>query len=242
MSGWLLAGLCCAPVSLVAQDAPLQTVDAILAAIWQANGGRERIDAVQSVYATGTLQRGEERLDLVILRKRPDLKRITVAMPGGAFHQGFDGQRSWQMQVRPDGEREVRPLEGPAKREFEADRHFLDVLLMVPEDGLEHRLEGVEYVGRAPAYVIETLLPEKRRLAYVDSRTLRILRFEEWPREGEGEVVTIEVSDYSRVDGVWFARRVERFRPGEETVVVQFDTIELNTGLFDTVFAYPEGD
>ena len=158
------------------------------------------------------------------------------------IHRGFDGENSWRMLEATDGRKQVTILEGEEKERFEYDQSIFGLLFLTAEDGVEHKLNGVEYVGRIPAYVIESTYLGDMRRAYLDSRTLRVLKFE-YKTDSDGETSVVEkLSDYTRAGRVWVARRSERFTDGEPSGFVELERIEINNGVFETIFSVPQVD
>jgi hypothetical protein len=222
-----------------AQTAPLSTTEEVMAAFIKANGGEEGIEEVRSIRARGTVLIDGETRTITLLRKRPGKKRVTIGMDGFKVHQGFNGKESWQMFEADNGARKLNIMEGAEKEEFERDRFILGRLFLTAEDGVEHNLIGVEYVGRVPCYVIESTYKGDVRRSYMDSRTLRVLKFE-YAASTEGQELVVEtLSNYTQMGKIWIARTSRREIDGEFSGEVTLDRLELNNGVFDRVFDPP---
>lgn len=238
-----LFALCCAlTTALSAQTAPLETIEDVMAAFVEANGGEEGVSKVRSIRARGTITIAGKKRELTLLRKRPNLKRITLHMGNMLVHRGFDGEVSWRLLEAEDGRRQLSILEGEEKERFENDQSILGLLFLTEEDGVEHTLSGVEYVGRIPAYVVDSSYLGDERRAFLDARTFRVLKFEYTAGEDNESMVVESLSEYTRAGSVWVARRSERLTDGKLSGVIELDRIEVNNGLFETIFSVPEVD
>ena len=228
--------------ALIAQTAPLKTTEEVMAAFWKVNGGDEGIEGIRSIRARGTIHIGDQTVQLTMLRKRPNKMRITLQTENLVDHRGFDGEISWHMLEAADGRKEVTILEGEEKQIFEAAQAILGTLFLTEEDGVRHELVGVEYVGRIPAYVINTHSGASVKTAYLDSRTFRVLKFR-YNSEKDPSVELIDnLSNYTKAGKVWMARKVERLVNSELDSIIEFDRIEVNNGIFDSVFSPPTAD
>lgn len=237
--GWVVF---CGFLSIQAQEAPLKTTAEVLEAFIAANGGQENIDSIISIRAIGKVEREDgSPVEIVVVRKRPDLKRISTVIDGVTVHRGFDGEKSWMMVERDGVQLKVEELVGDDKVRFESDPYHLDLLFFPAEGNLVHELKGVEYVGRVPCYVMESRLGEKRRVAYVDSRSFRVPKVVEFSTKPDGSELRSEqvLSDYTKVHKIWIARRVVRTDSDGETMTIVFEKLEINHGIFDYVFAMP---
>jgi hypothetical protein len=179
-----------------------------------------------------------------VVRKVPALKRISMDHGDYILHRGFDGERSWRLLELKNGERRIEELSGSEKAEFESDPYHLDLLFFPSDSVLQHSFLGVEYIGRVPCYKIASEMGAYRRVAFLDSRTLRVPRIEEYDLTAEGPVLraTQELKDYVRERGIWIARDVTRTLPDGQSLGVRFVTVAVNEGIFDDVFAMPSAE
>lgn len=235
--------LCTLTLPAGAQNAPLNTIEAVLASFVEANGGQENIDTVVSIRAKGVIKTEEGKsYEIVVLRKLPNLKRVITYLEEGVLDRGSDGETSWKLVALNDGRKMLKIMDGAEKSSFETDSHLLDVLFLKPGPEVEHRLTGVEYVGRVPCYVIDSMVYGSRRVSYLDSRTMRIPKVIEYSTNEEGEEISAvqELNDYVRVHGIWIARGIHRSKVGSETSAeVQFSEVKINDGIFNDIFAVP---
>lgn len=223
-------------------QAPLKTIEEVRAAFIQANGGQENIDSIVSVRAKGTVTPASgDDFKIVIVRKRPQMKRVSMIFDGYAVHRGYNGLESWMMMQRDDGEQRIAALEGDEKEQFEADPYHIDLLFFEPDADLHHQLNGVEYVGRVPCYVVESKATQMHRIAYLDSRSFRVPKIITISEDAEGNEVrtTQSLTNYERVHGIWVAKAVERESASGDLVRVEFSEVEINDGIFNDVFERP---
>jgi hypothetical protein len=92
----ILAGLALA--ALVAVPASAQTLDEVLAKNLKAKGGLDKIKAVQTIRATGTMTVGPGmEAPFVLEEKRPNMMRLEFTLQGMTGVQAYDGKVGWQL-------------------------------------------------------------------------------------------------------------------------------------------------
>jgi outer membrane lipoprotein-sorting protein len=227
---------------LTACSSPSQ-IDEIVASNLSARGGKERIQALQSIRETGTVTASDGRVARVVREiKRPGLFRLEFSSQGTTSVFAHDGDTGWQ----------VAPLQGQFEpQKMEAGR---DAAAGVDQRDIEGPLVGwrekgrtVELVGReelpgGDTFKLEVTLEDGAvRYDYVDVASRQIVR-SDVPRTIRGHAVMLEntFSDFRDVDGLVFPFHIETHvvdRP--EILTITVDSIELNPDLEDEQFRFP---
>ena len=100
---------CAVAATAVAQNNDGADADEIVTRAIQARGGANKLSAIGSMKATGTIRLGGNAPGpLLVYMKRPSYFRVEMQMGAARVTQGFDGVTGWQM---TEGE----PAQPPAK-------------------------------------------------------------------------------------------------------------------------------
>lgn len=235
------------PLSLPAQapqgtgQATLTTLEEVMERYKEANGGKENLEFVNSLRVFGTMEEDGIIYDIVMVKKRPNRKRIALRHLQNSLVMGFDGQRSWRAFEHHGMLVGFELLEGIEAMRFEQDVEFDGPLLSGSRDGQEVRLARTERIGRVEFYVAEIVRPDERTEVFIDARNFREHKTVLFRNDEEGNPVRIEsrLSNYQQVGGIWVAMLVERFVDGNLTTRIRLDRAEVNPGIFDSFFEMP---
>jgi hypothetical protein len=222
---------------LLAED-----LEEILARMEEANGGRERIEAISDIRFSGTIESPEGPFAFVLFKKRPDKLRMSLQSYPWKVVSGYDGTLCWR-EVIKEGQRRVFELEGADRDAFLIHGSDFDgPLLGSPPEDVSRSLVGMERIGRVDHYVIEIQRPKGVSRHYIDSRTYRESMTVNHPETDSGnpEPTTTRYSEYQRHQGLWIAHRVERETASGIEEVILIKEVQFNQGVLDMAFAMPE--
>lgn len=221
---------------LWAQDGLLDDVDAILAAISEANGGAENLESVRSLRVVGTIGSAEETYDFALIKKRPSKVRMTIMYKGRVVESGYNGEQAWR-RVTVGTQEQVQDIE---MDEFGLEIDFDGPLMGEAVGGEVITFEGTQREGRLEYYILKVLRPSgDYSLHHIDTRTFREARVEYFTA---GETVPNSVShfeDYFQERGVWFARLMRRVNPDGVEETVKISGLDMNAGIFNSSFEKP---
>src|SRR5215831_6229188 len=74
-----------------------QTVDEIIAKSFAAEGGREKLQSIQSRRITADVEFGGMQAGFTMLQKRPTKVRQDITVQGLNMIRAYDGQTGWQI-------------------------------------------------------------------------------------------------------------------------------------------------
>jgi len=232
----LALGLLLAPVVRA------QTVDEILTKHYQAEGGLEKLRAINTTRITGTLGVGPGmEAPFTMERKRPGKSRMEFSLQGMTGIRAFDGAKTWS----------VMPFMGKKDPEYGTDEENKNALDDADFDGtlVDWKAKGhtVELVGKesvegADAYKLKvTKKNGKIEYHYLDAETYLLVKTEGKAnvRGTEMEVETT-YSDYKDVDGFMQPFAIEQGAKGmPQKQKMTFTKIEMNVPIEDSRFAFP---
>ena len=227
---------------LLACSAP-SPVDEIVASNLAARGGKDRIQALQTIRATGTATASGGRVARVTYEiKRPGLFRLEFSSQGTKSVFAHDGEIGWQ----------VAPLRGllePQATTPETDQGFGADERDIEGPLVDWRNKGylVELIGRemlegGEAFKLEvTLTDGSIRYDYIDVESKQIVR-SDLPRmiRGEDVVLVDTFADFRDVGGLVFPHLIEsHVKDRPETIRIVVESIELDPDLDDARFRFP---
>jgi hypothetical protein len=232
--------LLCALFAACSSPSPVdEVVDSHLAA----RGGKERIQALNSIRATGTAKASGGRVARVVQEiKRPGFYRLEFTVQGTTSVYAHDGEVGWQ--VAPlDGVFEPEVVEPEMDSEAGIDERDIEgPLVNWREKGHQVELLGRETLPSGEAFKLEiTLADGGIRRDYIDVESFQLVRSDKTEMI-RGRVLQLEetYSDYRETDGLLFPHLIETHvtnRP--ETITIVVDSFELDPDLDDERFRFP---
>lgn len=227
---------------LVACSSP-SPVDEIVASNLAARGGKERIQALQSVRETGTVTASGGRVARVVReRTRSGLIRLEFDSQGTTSVFAHDGETGWQ--VAPlQGQFEPQVTTPETDATAGADQRDIEgPLVNWREKGHVVELVGREQLPTGEAFKLKIALADGTvRHDYVDVASRQVVR-SELTRIIRGRPVQMEsiFSDFREAGGLVFPHRIEtRAKDRPEVVTIAVDTIELDPELDEERFRFP---
>jgi hypothetical protein len=219
-----------------------QTADEILEKHIKAEGGADKLKAVQSMRMTGKMKVGPMELPVVMVKARPDQMRMDFVVQGMTGTQAYDGTTGWSVMPfmgKKDPEKMSEDMLKPMREEADFDGPLVD-----------YKTKGnkVEYVGKedvqgSPAYKLHVTTKQgSESNYYIDADTYLVIKTESKRKiqgqEVEGETV---IGDYKEVGGMLFPHSMEmhaKGAPGGQSIIVE--KYELNPKIDAAQFKMPE--
>ena len=234
----VLFGLMTAGISV----AELDDLDAVLAAHYEALGGKEKLEGVEAAQFVGVMSIGEDlEAPFVMTLKRPLKSRLEFTVEGRMGVQAFDGSTAWFLSpMMGEGSAIVMPEDQARAMAEQAD---LDGPL-VNWESKGHRLVllGVEELDSGAAYEVEvTLATGTVRSYFLDtSSLLTVLQVGKVTLQGDEFEIETHLKSYKEVGGLMFPHLIEsraNGAPAGQRFAV--DQIELNLEVSDDLFIMP---
>jgi len=246
MRHWLstAAAVVCALAGF-ARPIAAPTVDEIVARHLEARGGAERLKAIQTIKFTRKVATQFNTVDVIILKKRPQLFRAESAPPGGPMTvRGVNPEGAWD--TAQGGKIVMRSADAAAEtRELDAD--FDGPLVNWKAKGHTVTYEGTESLPGGDAHklkivtrsgIVRTIYLDAQ--TYLDRRHTGVLNLP----GGRRFDVSIDFGDWQEVGGVKFPFDISEERTGKEPVqslATYTVKIEVNVPMDDALFATPKG-
>ncbi len=233
-----------AVVALLAAPAQAQDLDEVLTNYYEAIGGLDAWQSVQSLRMTGTMMMGGMGVEapFTVMAKRPRKARLEFTFQGMTGIQAFDGETAWML-MPFTGSTEPEEMPADMSKNLKEQADIDGPLIGYEEEGHQVELLGMEETEGTQAYKLKvTLKSGDVQYYYLDSEYFIPIRVE-GTRMQQGRTVEFEtiISDYKPVDGLMVAHSIEarpKGAPAGQTVTI--DQVELNVELADSLFTMPE--
>lgn len=239
----LLAALTLSLPTLHAQEPLELTVGQLVDKNIAAKGGREALDALQSVRLTGRLlvNQGQLELGFAQTKKRGGLVRAEVSLQGLTMVQAYDGTQAWQ--IAPfQGRKDPEKMSADDAKSLIEDSDLTGFLVDWKAKG-----STVEYVGREDvdgtlAHKVKvTLKNGDLAWVYLDpDHFLEIRVLSQRIERGAQVEIETDLGDYEKVGGVFLPFSIEAGRKGSTSKQkILLSKGEANPALDDAQFKFP---
>lgn len=206
-------------------------------------GGKERIEALTAMRATGAVVTGGKRVRFSLIAARPNQLRLETGADGRSLVQASDGvDAPWKFDTGVWPPKHVSMADAEA-RVFAADAEFDDPLVAGEARGFV-----VDYAGEVQAGEKRTYLRLLVTRKHVDSFSLLVdpetyfivARVEHRTSPGGRRVeIVTRYDDYRPVAGVLVPHRVTVLTDGKLAHQTIIENIEANPALTTETFARP---
>jgi len=228
-------------VSLVAIG-HAQTADDIIAKTIAAQGGADKIKAIQSMKMTGTMSLpGLGDVPVTIAAKRPKKVRVDLEIQGTQNSQGYDGETGWLF-LPAQGMKAAQPAPSDMLKDLDEQADMDGPLVDYKAKGNTVELAGKEPVQGTDAYKLKvTTKAGDVRYIFIDAATSLPLEQESKRMiNGAERSTTTMLGDYKAVAGVMMPHSIETSIEGVPvTQKVTIQKIEVNVPVDDALFKMP---
>jgi outer membrane lipoprotein-sorting protein len=234
--------LALALLALMAPAARAQTLDEILAKHWEAEGGLDKIKAVQSYRYTGKMLMGPGmEAPFVMEKKRPNLMRMEFTVQGMTGVQAFDGKQGW-MTMPFMGKKDPEAMPSDAQDQVAQQAEFDEPYLDSKARGIQVELVGKEDLEGTPAWKLKvTRKNGDVDFSYLDAETFLTLK-QEGKRTVRGTVMDGEsmMGDYKVEGGLMVPHSIESGAKGmPQRQKMTIEKVEVNPSFDDSHFTMP---
>lgn len=237
---------------LISSGVQAQTVDEILEKYFEAQGGKEKLSAIQGVKMTAKVNQGGMEIPLEIVNLADGRQYVMFSVQGMTGWQSvYDGTSLWStnfMTMKPE------KSDAETTENFKTSLgDFPDPFLNYKSKGYTAELVGKETVDGSEAYKIKlTKKPltvdgkkeENVSFYFIDTENYVTLMVEQEIKSGQmkGKISQSTMSDYQEVDGLLFPFSLTQGVKGEGAQPLTITKIELNPTVDNKAFQFPEGN
>lgn len=206
------------------------------------HGGETKLESVQTLIISGTIDLKEEAYNAIVRKRRPSSMYLKLLREDGSFTFGVTPEDAWLKVESKDGRfREISAIEGEDANTMRSNSHFFHQLVEHCTSGYGSILSLVEVAGVDKDLIeIEFQDPsyEKPILVTLDARTFDILTSRTILNDGNALLNTY--GDFRSVNGLRMPYFSETYINGELVNRFVVDKMRMNPGLMSTNFERPK--
>lgn len=220
-----------------------ETLDEILDKHWVAQGGKDKLAAIQTVKMTAKQVAGPQEVPITMYWKRPNKFRLEINFQGMTGIQAYDGDTAWMLMPFM-GKTDPEAMTGDDKKGMEEQSDMIEgPLFNWKEKGHQAELVGKEAVEGTEAWKIKlTRKGGDVTYTWLDAESMLAIKQEGKRKRGEQELeFESSMGDYKEVNGVMFAHSMEQKAKGApQGATFTIEKIELGVAIPDSMFKMPE--
>lgn len=229
-------------VALVAPAAHAQTVDEILAKHFEAQGGVEKLQKLETVRMIGKMQVGPGmEAPITMEKKRPAMQRMEFVFSGMTGISAYDGAHAWQLMPFM-GQKSAEPMSDEDAKQMQDQADFDGPLLDYKGKGNTIELMGKEPVDGADAYKLKvTRKSGQVEYYFIDTESSLLVRREGKQTQRGTEVETeMGFGSFKPIDGMLFPFTITMGAKGaHQKQSMTMDSILVNVPIDDSRFTMP---
>jgi outer membrane lipoprotein-sorting protein len=215
-----------------------QTSKEIVAKMIEAQGGKAALEKIKDMTYTGTIEIVAMGISgsLTMSRKEPNKARMDMEFMGMVVTQAFDGENAWGVDPNTGS---IQDMPEDQAKELKRMAMGNAALLHPEKHGITFTFKGKETIEGKDYLLLEQAYEDgHKETHYLDAKTYLLYKSKAMSANMAGAQVDTEtfVSDYKKVDGllVWHTMRI--VQEGEESMLMTFTDVAINTGLEDSFF------
>ncbi len=228
--------------TIVVSTGMAQTSEEIVAKMIKAQGGKAALEKIEDMTLTGTIEIVSMGISgsMTMYRKEPNKARMDMEFMGMVVTRAFDGENGWAVDPNTGS---IQDLPEDQAKEIQRMAMGNEALLHPEKHGITFTYKGKETIEGKDYILLEQAYEDgHKETLYLDAKTYLLYKSKSLSANMAGIQVDTEsfVSDYKKVDDlmVWHTMRI--VQEGEESMVMVFTEVAINTGLEDSLFKKEE--
>jgi outer membrane lipoprotein-sorting protein len=236
------ATLCLAAISLSAVTAAAQNLDNVLAKVFAARGGLDKIRAVKSQRVSGRIAFGDVSGPFVVELKRPLKMHMQLTVQNLTMVRVYDGKSAGWANNPFAGKMNPDTMSEEELKNITEESDFDGPLVDYKQKGNQLEVVGKDKVKDKDVWRVKlTTSTGEVRFYLFDADSFHLLKWE-GKRKYEGKEFPVEsyFSDYRDVDGLKYAFEIDSGASATDiTQKISIEKIELNPEINDAEFTKP---
>lgn len=207
-----------------------QSVDDVINKYIEARGGKDKLNAIQSLYMEGTRQMMGTDVLVKVTTVQGKLFRTDFEVGGTTGYTIVTPAAGWSF--IPMQSPKVEPLPADRLKSMQGQLDILGPLIDFAAKGSKGEMDGKETIDGKEAYKIKVTLSTGNEMTfYIDTKTYLLIQSRQMaPARGNAapqEIIT-NYNDYKLFDGVMFPQTIANPAAGVMSGSTTFDTIVIN--------------
>jgi outer membrane lipoprotein-sorting protein len=219
-----------------------QSSKELQAKIIEAQGGKAALEKIKDMTLTGTMEIVSMGLSgsITMYRKEPDKARMDMEFMGMVITQAYDGENGWAVDPNTGSVQDM-----PEEQAKELRRMAMgNAAILNPEKfGITYTYKGKETIEGNDYVIVEQSFDDGHvETLYLDAKTFLMYKTKAMSLGMTGVEVDTETyySDYKKIEGIVVFHSMRIVQEGEESMVMTFTEVAINTGLEDSLFKKEE--
>ncbi len=202
--------------------------------------GFDKLQKVNTIIMTGHITK-QDYMPMKIIKMRPDKYKMEFDIQDLTAYQSYDGKTAW-MTAPWTGNAKPQIMNEDAAKDIKIKSDFDGVLYNCKDKKHIAELIGKESINNIEVYKIKLTLKEGGTEYYYIDTQYFILQKKTIIRISKGKEIEVAsiYSDYRDIGGIKFPFISENFMDGQPYSTIQYDTIELNKTVNETIFKITE--
>src|SRR5713101_7477578 len=241
MNSMKLRTLCIALLFLLPAAASAQTADEILAKVFAARGGFDKLRAIKSERVSGQISFGDVSGPFVVELKRPLKMHMQLTIQNQTMVRVYDGKQGWANNPFA-GKVDPEAMSGEELKNITEESDFDGPLLDYKSKGNQIELVGKDKFNDKDAWRLKLNNKNGDVRYYLFNVNSFLLLKWEGKRKYQDQELPVEsyFSDYREVGGLKFAFAIDSGSSANEiTQKIRIEKIELNPQLNEAEFGKP---
>jgi len=219
-----------------------QTTEEIVAKMIEAQGGKTALEKIKDMTLTGTMEIVSMGISgsLTMYRKEPDKARMDMEFMGMVITQAYDGENAWGVDPNTGS---VQDMPEEQAKEMKRMAFGNEALFQPEKFGITYTYKGKETIEEKDYVVVEQAFDDgHKETLYLDAKTYLLHKTKSMSSNMMGVEVDTEtyMTDYKKIEGVMVFHTIRVVQEGEESMVMTFTEVAINTGLEDSFFKKQE--
>jgi outer membrane lipoprotein-sorting protein len=242
MNSMRLRTLCIALLFLIPAAASAQTADEILAKVFAARGGLDKLRAINSERVSGQISFGDVTGPFIVELKRPLKMHMQLTIQNQTMLRVYDGKSQAWANNPFAGKVNPEAMSEDELKNITEESDFDGPLVDYKSKGNQIELVGKDKVNDKEVWRVKlTTKNGEVRYYLFDVNSFLLLKWE-GKRKYENQELPVEshFSDYREVGGLKFAFAIDSgSSPTDLTQKIRIEKVELNPDLNDAEFGKP---
>lgn len=215
-----------------------QSVDDIINKYLKARGGKDKLDAIRSIYMEGQREMMGSKLPVKVTIVRDKLSRTDFELDGNKGYTIVTPEKGLSFIPGRSQKEEVINIDQLSDMQLQLD--IAGPLVDYAAKGNKAKLQEKDMINGREAYKIKLTLRDGREIFYfIDTETNLLVQSRQTNITAEGfapqEIIT-NYNDYTSFDGIMFPRIISNPSEGIMSGSTTFDTIVINKPVDETKY------
>ena len=235
---------------MVVLQAHAQTADEIIATYFENIGGLEKLKSIKSMKLTAKVNQGGMEFPVEVVYLKDGRQSTSYVVQGKNLKDNvFDGEILWSTNFMS---MKAEKSDAEATANFKLDANdFPDPFIDYKEKGYTVELMGKETMDGAETFKIKLVQEpvtidgkKEESISYyyfeTESFVPLVMQTEVKSGEAKGMISEVVFGDYQEVDGLYFPFSITQGAKGQPGSPIVVQTIELDSEIDASIFAFPE--